>query len=80
MLIPPCKPANLLRFREDWLGGDLVTLQKILGHSDLRLLQRYVHLAERHRLETARAVGRSMSDRLSTVRAQSVGLEAGPSA
>jgi integrase len=53
-------------------GMDPKTLQEVLGHSDLSLLQRYVHLTPAHKLEAVRRAGRSFSDRLeSTVRAQS---------
>lgn len=29
-------------------GGDILTLQKILGHSDLRMTMKYAHLSENH--------------------------------
>lgn len=29
-------------------GGDILTLQRILGHSDIKLTMRYAHLCPRH--------------------------------
>ena len=30
-------------------GGDLLALKEILGHSDLKMVQRYAHLASSHK-------------------------------
>jgi integrase len=55
-----CKRAGILNFRFHDLrhtfashyvmnGGDLLALKEILGHSDLKMVERYAHLATSHK-------------------------------
>lgn len=50
--LPAGQSAHVLRhtFASHFImnGGDILTLQKILGHSDLRMTLRYAHLAPNH--------------------------------
>ncbi|MBA1149173.1 tyrosine-type recombinase/integrase [Ectothiorhodospiraceae bacterium WFHF3C12] len=57
--LPQGQMAHVLRhtFASHFMmnGGNLLTLQRILGHSDIRMTMRYAHLAPDH-LEEARAL------------------------
>jgi len=35
-------------------GGNILTLQKILGHSDIKMTMRYAHLAPDHLLDAVK--------------------------
>lgn len=52
IVLPAGQMAHVLRhtFSSHFMmnGGDILTLQKILGHSDLRMTLRYAHLAPDH--------------------------------
>lgn len=56
--LPPGQAAHVLRhtFASHFImnGGDLLSLQKILGHSTLAMTLRYAHLAEDHLSDTVK--------------------------
>lgn len=62
--LPQGQCAHILRhtFASHFMmnGGDILTLQKILGHSSISMTMRYAHLSEKH-LNEALIVGESLS-------------------
>ncbi len=52
--LPKGQASHALRHHFMQKGGNILTLQKILGHSSLVMTMRYAHLAPEHLVEAVR--------------------------